>query len=158
MSSQESWQPHVVVATVVERDGRYLVVEEMIAGQLRINQPAGHWEPGETLVEAAVRETLEEAAYDVDITGFLGVYTWQPASLPYPFVRFAFLARALREHPGRALDQGILRALWLTPDELRARSAELRSPSVLQCIEDHRAGRRFPLDLIRQRVELDPSA
>lgn len=156
MSAQDAWQPHVVVAAIVERDGRYLVVEEMIAGELRINQPAGHWERGETLIEAVRRETLEEAAWDIEVTGFLGVYTWQPASLPYPFVRFAFLAEALREHPGRKLDTGILRALWLTPAELRARSHELRSPSVLQCIEDHRSGRVLPLDAIREQVEPAP--
>jgi ADP-ribose pyrophosphatase YjhB (NUDIX family) len=158
MSTQDAWQPHVVVAAIVERDGRYLMVEEMIAGQRRINQPAGHWERGETLLEAVHRETLEEAAWEIEVTGFLGVYTWQPAALPYPFVRFAFIARALQEQIGRPLDQGILRALWMTPDELQARADELRSPSVLQCIADHRAGRVFPLDLIQQQIEPIPTA
>lgn len=148
------WAPHVVVAAIVERDGRYLIVEEMIAGERRLNQPAGHWEQGETLIEAVQRETLEESAWEIEPRSVLGVYVWQPASLPYPFVRFAFVADALRHHPDRSLDEGILRALWLTPDELLARSDELRSPSVMQCIEDHRAGRSYPLSMIHQRIEL----
>jgi 8-oxo-dGTP pyrophosphatase MutT (NUDIX family) len=147
------WQPHVVVASIVERDGRYLIVEEMIAGDRRLNQPAGHWERGETLLEAVRRETLEESAWEVEPRSFLGVYIWQPASLSYPFVRFAFIADAVREHKGRKLDDGILRALWLTPDELLARSTEHRSPSVMQCIEDHRAGRAYPLSMIQERSE-----
>ena len=147
------WQPHIVVAAIVERDGRYLVVEEFINGELRLNQPAGHWERGETLIEGMLRETLEESGWDVEPVSFLGVYAWQPRDLPYPFVRFAFVARALRHHPERKLDEGIVRALWLTPEELQARRAELRSDSVLRCIEDHRAGRSYPLDLITHNDE-----
>lgn len=149
----EAWQPHVVVAAIVERQGRYLVVEELINGELRLNQPAGHWEAGETLIEAVKRETLEEAAWDIEPRAFLGTYIWKPNSLPYPFVRFAFVADAVRHHPDRHLDEGIVRALWLTRDELQARVAEWRSPAVMQCIEDYQAGRRFPLDMIRQQTE-----
>ena len=151
--SSAGWQPHVVVAAVVERDGRYLIVEEFINGELRLNQPAGHWEEGETLVEAVRRETLEEAAWDIEPSHFLGTYVWQPASLPYPFVRFAFIADALRHHPDRKLDDGIVRALWMTREELLARRDEWRSPSVIQCIDDHRAGCRYPLDIIREQTE-----
>ena len=145
----DDWQPHIVVAAVVERDGRYLIVEEFINGELRLNQPAGHWEPGESLFEGLVREALEETAWDVRPTGFLGVYAWQPDNLPYPFVRFAFVAEALQHHPERKLDEGIVRAVWLTPEELMARSELHRGPAVMQCIEDHRAGHVFPLSLIR---------
>lgn len=152
----DAWQPHVVVAAVVERDGRYLIVEEFINGELRLNQPAGHWEQGETLIEATRREALEESGWEVEPTGFLGVYTWQPASLPYPFVRMAYVAQARRHHPDRPLDTGIVRALWLTPAELLARRAEWRSPSVMQCIEDHRAGRVLPLDTVREQREPTP--
>lgn len=144
-----AWQPHVVVAAIVESEGRYLIVEETINGTLCLNQPAGHWERGETLIEASVRETLEESGWDIEPTGLLGVYAWQPDALPYPFVRFAFVAKALRHHPERKLDEGIVRALWLTPAELIARSAMLRSPSVMRCIEDHRAGRVYPLHLVQ---------
>ena len=143
------WSPHIVVATVVERDGRFLLIEERINEQRVLNQPAGHWEPGETLVEAARRETLEEAGWDVEPTHLLGVYEWQPASLPYPFVRFAFAATPLRHHPDRPLDAGIERALWMTPDEILQAEPRWRSPSVQTCIADFQAGVRYPLDLIR---------
>jgi 8-oxo-dGTP pyrophosphatase MutT (NUDIX family) len=143
------WQPHIVVAAVVEREGRFLFVEEMIAGERRINQPAGHWEPGETLFEGVKREALEETGWDVEPTGFLGVYAWQPPSLPYPFVRFAFVAQAVLHHPERPLDEGILRAVWLTPEELRARADEHRGPAVMGCIDDYRAGRVHPLSLVQ---------
>ena len=149
----KAWQPHVVVAAIVERDGRYLMVEEFINGELRLNQPAGHWEAGETLLEAVTRETLEEAAWDIEPRAFLGAYIWQPNSLPYPFVRFAFVADAVRHHPDRQLDEGIVRALWLTREELLSRAVEWRSPSVIQCIDDYEAGRRFPLDMIREQTE-----
>lgn len=141
--------PHIVVATIVERDGRYLIVEEMIEGQRMLNQPAGHWEPGETLLEGAIRETLEETAWDVEPTAFLGIYEWQAPHLPYTFVRFAFVARALRHHPERALDDGIVLARWMTLEELRACEPMHRSPAVLACIDDYRAGRTFPLEVVR---------
>ena len=143
------WQPHIVVAAVVERGGRYLIVEEFINSELRLNQPAGHWEPNETLFEGVVREALEETAWDVRPSGFLGVYAWHPTDLPYPFVRFSFVAEALKHHPDRPLDQGIQRALWMTREELLAQRELHRGPAVMQCIEDHRAGRIFPLDVIR---------
>ncbi len=141
--------PHVVVAAVVERNGEYLFVEESINGQLRINQPAGHWEIGESLTQAMIRETLEESAWEVEPTGFLGVYHWQADTLDYPFLRVTFTARPLREHVGRPLDKGIQRALWLTPQQLRDRSVAHRSPSVLKCVEDHLAGRQQPLNLVQ---------
>ncbi|HZU75431.1 MAG TPA: NUDIX hydrolase [Dehalococcoidia bacterium] len=142
--------PHVTVATVVERDGRYLVVEERVDafGPTVINQPAGHWDEGETLFAAAVRETLEETAWDVELEALLGVYEYQPPALDYGFLRFAFAARALRHRPQHALDRGIERALWLTREELDACRARHRSPMVLRCVDDHRAGRRLPLDAI----------
>lgn len=148
-ATNPDWMPHIVVATIVERDDRYLVVEESVGGRLVLNQPAGHWEPGETLIEGAIRETLEESGWDVRPTALLGLYEWQPPDLAYPFVRVAFAAEAIRHHPERALDTGIERALWLTRDELVARSADLRSPSVLACIDDHAAGRCYPLEMIR---------
>lgn len=140
---------HVTVACVVERDGRYLLVEESIGGDaLVLNQPSGHWEPGETLIEGAVREALEETGWDVEPVALLGVYEFKPDELPYGFLRFAFVAKALRHHPERALDTGIARALWLTPEELRAAAARHRSPMVLRAVEDHRAGQRYPLELL----------
>ena len=137
----------VTVAAVAQRDGRFLVVEEQADGGLRLNQPAGHLEPGETLVAAAAREALEETAYRFTPESLLGVYRWRnPQGITY--VRFAFVGQAAGPEPGRALDQGIVRALWLTPDELQAERARHRSPLVYRCVEDYLAGRRFPLELL----------
>jgi 8-oxo-dGTP pyrophosphatase MutT (NUDIX family) len=142
------WIPHVVVASVVERGGRFLIVEERINGASKLNQPAGHWEQGETLVEGAVREALEETGWDVRPTHLLGIYHYDPAGLEYGFLRIAFVAEALQERVGHKLDHGIERALWMTRDELVASQARHRSPMVLRGVDDYLAGRRLPLDLI----------
>ncbi|MFP5305799.1 MAG: NUDIX hydrolase [Gammaproteobacteria bacterium] len=143
-----SWSPHVVVACVVERDGRFLIVEEHINGELRINQPAGHWEQHETLIEAARREALEETRWEVEPSAVLGLYHHDPPDLGYGFLRVAFVAHALRERPELPLDSGIVRARWMSRDEVVAAAALHRSPMVLRCIDDYLAGRRYPLDLI----------
>ena len=139
---------HVTVAAVVARDGKFLFVEERIGGRTVLNQPAGHWEAGETLLEAVKRETLEETGWEVEPTALLGVYEFEPSDLGYGFLRFAYLAEPRRHHAGRALDPGIERALWLTPDELRRESARHRSPMVMRCVDDAVAGRQHPLSLI----------
>ncbi|SJZ63247.1 NUDIX hydrolase [Novilysobacter spongiicola] len=149
------WQPDVTVATVVVRDGKLLMVEEVVGGQRVLNQPAGHLEPDESLVDAAVRETREESAWEVKPTCFLGAYQWKAPVLPdgsggRHYLRFAFAAEPVSHDPARTLDTGIVRALWLTPAELQARSAEHRSPLVWQAVDDFLAGRRHPLDLARQ--------
>jgi 8-oxo-dGTP pyrophosphatase MutT (NUDIX family) len=143
-----SWSAHIVVASIVEREGRFLIVEEQINGELMLNQPAGHWEAGETLIEAARREALEETRWEVEPTQVLGLYHHDPAGLDYGFLRVAFVARALRERPELALDDGIARAVWMTRDELLATRAQHRSPMVLRCIDDYLAGTRYPLSLI----------
>lgn len=139
---------HITVACVVERDGRFLCVEEQVNEALVLNQPSGHWEAGETLIEGAVREALEETGWDVRPTALLGVYEYEPEGLGYGFLRFAFLAEPLRHHPERPLDDGIARAVWLTPEELRAISARHRSPMVMRGVDDAVAGQRFPLALL----------
>ena len=141
---------HVTVATVVARDGRYLFVEETVGTRTVLNQPAGHWEAGETLAEAAIRETLEEAAWDVEPTALLGTYSYEPPDLGYGFLRFAFLAAPKRHHPDRALDPGIVRAVWLTPAELRREAGRHRSPMVMRCVEDALAGQQFPLSVLNE--------
>lgn len=143
-----SWNSHITVACVVERDGRFLLVEERVSEGLVLNQPAGHWDEGETLFQAAVRETLEESAWEVELTALLGLYAYKPEHLDYGFLRVAFVARPLFHHPQRALDEGIERAVWLSRDELIASAARHRSPMVLQGVEDYLAGKRYPLDLI----------
>lgn len=143
------WKPNVTVASVIEREGRFLVIEEETADGLRFNQPAGHLEAGESLVEAAARETLEETAHGFVPEYLVGIYQWPVPTGDITYLRFAFGGAAGVEQPGRALDTGIVRALWLTPDELHDCRVRHRSPLVLQCVEDWIAGRRYALELIR---------
>lgn len=142
------WQPDVTVATVVVRDGRVLVVEEKVRGELVLNQPAGHLEPDESLLEAALRETLEETGWEVTLTAFIGAYQWKAPADGRHFLRMAFAAEPLRHHPDRALDEGIVQAIWLTPAELSAESHRHRSPLVWNVVEDFLSGRRFPLQAL----------
>ena len=142
------WQPDVTVATVVVRDGRVLVVEEEVGGERVLNQPAGHLEPDESLVAAALRETLEETGWDVSLTAFIGASPWKAPADGRHFLRIAFAAEPLRHHPARPLDDGIVQALWLTPGELAAESARHRSPLVWRAVEDFLSGRRFPLQAL----------
>ncbi len=143
------WQPDVTVATVVVADGRLLCVEERVNGRLVINQPAGHLEPDESLVEAALRETREETGWDVRLTAFLGAYQWKAEETGRHYLRFAFAAEPERHDPSRTLDEGIVQALWLTPDELLARRDAHRSPLVWQVVADHLAGQRTPLSVLQ---------
>jgi 8-oxo-dGTP pyrophosphatase MutT (NUDIX family) len=141
-------RPAVTVATVVERDGRYLMVEEETRAGRKLNQPAGHLESGESIAAGAARETLEETGWRVRPTEVIGIYTWTAADNGATFVRFTYAAEILGHDAGRALDHGIVQALWLTYDELTARRADHRTPLVLRCVDDHRAGRRWPAGLI----------
>ncbi len=143
------WTPRLTVATVIERDGRFLLVEEYADGEeLVYNQPAGHLDEHETLAAAAIREALEETAWEVRVDAIVGLYYWTHPK-GHTFVRACFAGAALHHHPGQPLDQGIQRAVWLTRDEIVALGPKLRSPMVLRCIDDYLAGRRYPLDLFR---------
>lgn len=144
------WQPDVTVATVVVRDGRVLCVEERAHGREVLNQPAGHLEPDESLVEAAMRETLEETGWHVTLTGFVGTYQWRAPETGRHYLRFAFAAEPVRHEPARALDEGIVRALWMTPGELMDARDRHRSPLVWQAVSDYLAGSRHPLSLLNQ--------
>ncbi|MBK6332930.1 MAG: NUDIX hydrolase [Thermomonas sp.] len=144
------WQPDVTVATVVVRDGRLLCVEERSNGQLVINQPAGHLEPDESLVDAAVRETREETGWNVRITHLVGAYQWKAPETRRHYLRFAFAAEAVDQIPGHALDEGIVRALWLTPGELQDLAPRHRSPLVWRTVADYLGGSRHPLALVQQ--------
>lgn len=139
---------HITVACVVQRDGKFLFVEETVSGNLVLNQPSGHWEDGETLLEGAIREGLEETGWDLRPTALLGIYEYEPPGLGYGFLRFAFLADAVRHHADRPLDDGIACAVWLTADELRAASARHRSPMVQRAVDDALAGKALPLSFI----------
>lgn len=144
----ELWKPSVTVAAVMQRAGRFCLVEEEADGRLVFNQPAGHWEPGETLLQACAREALEETAFSFQPTHLLGIYRWHYAPNDVTFLRFAFLGEVLAE-TGGPLDPEIRRVVWLTPDEVRAASDRHRSPLVMACVDDCLAGRRYPLDSIR---------
>lgn len=149
------WQPDVTVATVVVREGRLLCVEERVGGVLVLNQPAGHLEPEESLLQAALRETREETGWEVRLTAFVGAYQWRaPPSADGSggrhYLRFAFAAEPVAHDPAQPLDDGIVRALWMTPAELRQAQDRHRSPLVWQAAADFLAGRRNPLDLLRQ--------
>ena len=142
------WKPSVTVAAIIERDGRFLLVEEHTPEGLRLNNPAGHLDPGESPEEACAREALEETTHTFKPTALVGVYLKRPDE-DITYLRFAFDGDVGDVVPGRQLDTGIVRTVWMTPEEVRASTNRHRSPLVLQCMEDHLAGQRFPLDLIR---------
>jgi 8-oxo-dGTP pyrophosphatase MutT (NUDIX family) len=142
------WKPSVTVAAIVERDGRFLLVEEHTNRGQRFNQPAGHLDPGESLIQAVTREALEETACAFEPTDLLGVYQYHSDADDVTYIRFAFTGRISGPEGGRSLDAGIIRTVWLTPGEIRRETARHRSPLVMRCIDDYLAGRRFPLDLL----------
>ena len=146
------WKTSVTVAAIVERDGRYLVVEEHTPDGLMLNNPAGHLDPGETPIEGVIRETLEESGRRFTPQSLVGVYLSRAQRAEPPsdvtFLRLAFTGEVGEPLPGARIDAEIVRTLWLTPDELRAQAARHRSPLLMRCVDDHRAGRRYPLDLL----------
>ena len=160
--NNERWKPSVTVAAVVERDGRYLLVEEHTPEGLKLNQPAGHLDPGETPQQAVVRECREETACAFVPQALLGVYLARferparadQAAEDITYLRFAYCGTVGEPAPGQALDAPIVRTLWLTPDELRAQAHRLRSPLVLRCIDDHQAGVRHALDAVQAHPSL----
>ena len=144
----EIWKPHTTVASVIEDKGRFLVVEEEIQGQRVYNQPAGHLEPNESLVDAAIRETKEETAWDFEPEYISGIYRWSQKDRNRCFLRFVFVGTCSNHDPQQALDEGIVQALWLTRDELADKPEKLRTPMVLQCIDDYLEGKQYPLNLL----------
>jgi len=158
------WKPNVTVAAVIERDGRFLLVEEQTSEGLRLNNPAGHLDPGESLVQGCIRETLEETAHVFRPTALVGVYLTRvpkprrgadaPTSITY--LRFAFCGDLGEFLAHQRLDHGIVRTLWMTPDELRASAPRHRSPVLLQCVDDYLSGARFPLDMLRSDLGSAP--
>ncbi|WP_042302462.1 NUDIX hydrolase [Paraburkholderia kururiensis] len=147
----EIWAPHVTVAAIVERGGRFLLVEEHTPQGLRLNQPAGHLEAGESLVDAVIRETLEETAHLFVPQALVGVYMThfgQSHESGATYLRFTFCGTAGEALADRALDADIVRTLWMSADELRAAGERHRTPLVMRCIDDYLAGRRVPLDFV----------
>jgi len=142
------WKPNVTVAAVIERDGKFLLVEEETSQGVRFNQPAGHLEADESIMDAVVREALEETAYHFTPLHLLGVYHWHSNESDTTYLRFAFTGNVDGHDASRKLDTGIIRAVWLSPDEIRACQARHRSPLIVRCVEDYLAGKRYPLELL----------
>ena len=142
------WAPHVTVATIIERDNRFLMVYEDADGKNVYNQPAGHLDPNEPLAQAAIREALEETGWQVKLTGVVGVNLYTAPSNGVTYFRTTFIGEAVAQQPNYVLDTGIIEAVWLTYEEILARKDALRSPMTLQIIEEYRAGRRFPLEVV----------
>lgn len=141
--------PHITVATIVERDGKFLMVRENSGGRLVYNQPAGHLEPNETLFDAALRETLEETAWHVELKQLLGIYQYTSAENCITYIRHCFIAKVIEPRTERNLDPDILEAKWLTLKELEGFESELRSPLVLKVIRDYLSGVNFPLHAVQ---------
>jgi 8-oxo-dGTP pyrophosphatase MutT (NUDIX family) len=149
------WKPNVTVAAVIEREGKYLLVEEQTGGGLLFNQPAGHLEPGESIIEGAIRETLEETGYTFAPQSVLGIYHWHSEADNITFIRFAFNGSVVDFDPDRALDTGIVRAGWFGVEEIRETTYCHRSPLVMKCIEDHVAGKHYPLEILSHAYASD---
>jgi 8-oxo-dGTP pyrophosphatase MutT (NUDIX family) len=142
-----TWTPHATVATLVEKDGKFLIVEEVSHGKAVFNQPAGHIEQGETIQAAAIRETLEETGWRVKLNGFIGLYTYTAPQNGVCYYRFCFAAEAI-EKTDKALDHDIIAAHWLNLDEIRDLGDKLRSPLVVKCYEDYYEKPHLPLETI----------
>lgn len=151
------WKPNVTVAAVIERDGRFLLVEEETAEGLRLNNPAGHLDFGETPAHACTRETLEETAYSFTPGALVGIYLSRQINVTghdTTYLRFAFCGTLGKCDPHRKLDSGIVRTVWLTADEIRASSTRHRSPLLVQCMDDYLRGTRYPLALVQSDASI----
>ncbi len=142
------WKPHVTVASICERNNRFLLVKELINGNERYNQPAGHLEPGETLEQAVIRETLEETSYQFTPTAFLGVYRFVINNDPLnTHIRFSYIGQA-GENTQQPLDEGIISVHWMSLDEIHETITSHRSPMVLRCVEDYIQKISYPLEVM----------
>ena len=139
---------HLTVATVVERDGKFLFVEEDCRGEIVINQPAGHVENGESLANAAIRETFEETGWQVKLNAFISMYRWKHPETGHTYFRAAFSATPVEYIVDQVLDEGIIRAVWLSPNELHEQAQRIRSPLVLRCLQDHLNKVQYPLEIL----------
>jgi ADP-ribose pyrophosphatase YjhB (NUDIX family) len=141
------WIPHITVTAVIESEQRFLLIEEKARGTIVFNQPSGHWDENETLIQAAARETLEESAWHFEPQAIIGIYTYTNPSYNTTYLRIAYAGQHHSHEPNRPLDTGILRTQWFTRDEI-AKLPNLRSPMVLRCVDDYIAGKRYPLSLV----------
>ena len=142
------WLPRVTVAAIVEQNGAFLLVEEEVDGAPKLNQPAGHLEDNESLIEAVKRETLEETGWQFAPSALTGIYRWKHPGTLDTYIRFAFTGEVFDYDKDRPLDAGIIGPVWLRRDEVTARRSQHRSPQLLRCIDDYLAGKRLPLDCL----------
>lgn len=142
------WTAHVTVAAIVEQDGKFLLIEEETNRGNRFNQPAGHLEDNETLSEAVIRETQEEAAYSFTPTALLGIYHWKHEHNNSTYLRFAYIGKVSNHQPEQVLDDGIIRSVWMSIEEIHEKAMLMRSPQVVTCFEDYLKGQSFPLNTI----------
>ncbi len=142
------WKPHATVAAIIERDNKFLMVEELIHNERMFNQPAGHLDPDESLVDAVIRETQEESARQFTPEAITGIYLWKHPDTGESYLRVAFCGNCQNHDPAQELDEGIIQAVWKSRDELVQQQDKLRSPMVINCIDDYLAGKRYPLDML----------
>jgi len=142
------WKPHATVAAVIEQDGRFLMVEEKSEGRIVLNQPAGHLDPDESLIEAVIRETREETAWRFQPQAITGIYRWKQPNTERTFLRVTFCGQVDDLRSEQALDKGIIRALWMSREQLIEYQQQLRSPLVMRCIDDYLSNTRYPLELL----------
>ena len=142
------WKPHTTVAAIIERDNKFLMVEELVNNKRVFNQPAGHLDSDESLIDATIRETFEETAWNFMPEAITGIYLWKHPDNGESFLRVAFCGTCDDHQPQLSLDDGIIQAVWMSRDELVSIQQQLRSPMVIDCIDDYIAGRRFPMDIL----------
>ncbi len=143
-----TWKPHTTVAAIIERNNKFLMVEELAHGKHVINQPAGHLDPDESLIDAVIRETNEETAWQFKPEFITGIYLWKHPENQKSFLRVAFCGSCNKHNPGQPLDEGILQAVWKTREQLIQDTDKLRSPMVIRCIDDYLAGKRYPINML----------
>jgi len=144
-----TWKPHVTVAAVIEEHGKFLLVEELIDGKIVLNQPAGHLEANESFLKAVIRETEEETATVFQPEYITGLYRWILPEKDRTYIRLCFTGKITQTLDDQPLDSDIIRTCWLSYEEITEQKKQLRSPLVLECIDDYRAGKRFPLELLK---------
>ncbi len=142
-----TWKPHVTVAAIIERDAHFLMIEEIVNEEVVVNQPAGHLEPHESLSDAVIRETLEESAWHFTPTNITGIYLWTSPKTRQTFLRVCYAGQCEQHDISRPLDEGIVRAIWMTREEIA--QTRLRSPMVLKGIDDYLSGQRYPMELFK---------
>jgi ADP-ribose pyrophosphatase YjhB (NUDIX family) len=145
---KQQFKPNTTVAAIIEQNGKFLLVEEQTERGNRFNQPAGHLEDNETIIQAVIRETMEEAAYEFTPEFLLGIYHWKHEHNDTTYLRFAFIGKAGMHYPMQALDDGIVQAVWMDIGEMRDKAGLMRSPQVITCVEDYLAGKRYPLQVV----------